>query len=269
MLRPPICVCVVSVSTCPGTEAWDRWPLTHSGDSKSEASASFVKTTAVSCTTSCTLASLRAYRRVGGGRSPKTPLKSSPNLPRKGQRRASSLNCSQLSTCRKHLATRSQVMDTGSKPMGSEQGAFPTWPKELEMVTTKHLARTAPGCRNSGVFFQSRHGMTDVGVTRFRERPLALDTSPHETGELLPRAVDAAILFSSLALISAMLFLHFWQILKGQSSQHWKFLSAWTPASQPSIKGLLNTHTHKKRPCSCLFKRNFGGSVCQRKQHIS
>lgn len=155
MLRPHICVCVVSVSTCPGTEAWDRWPLTHSGDSKSEASASFVKTAAVSCTTCCTLASLRAYRRVGGGLLVENTTQVKPQP-------SHSLNCSQLSSCRKHLATRSQVTDTGSKPMGSEQGAFPTRPKELEMVMTKHLARTAPGCRNSGVFFQSRHGMTDV-----------------------------------------------------------------------------------------------------------
>lgn len=95
-------------SVCPpaGTEAWNPRPR-GSGDARSEASMSFVKTTAVSCTICCPLASLRAYGDRGGGRgggvggsgghcwSQKTPP-AKPELSRGRHRRASAQNYLEL-----------------------------------------------------------------------------------------------------------------------------------------------------------------------------
>ena len=69
-LRPP------AQGQSPGIDG----PLTHTGDSKSEASASFVKTTTVSYTRCCTWASLGACEQEGDSWSPKTPLSVKPQL---------------------------------------------------------------------------------------------------------------------------------------------------------------------------------------------
>ena len=68
-------LCVHLPRSSPGIDD----PLTHIGDSKSEASASFVKTT-VSYTTCCTWASLGACEQGGDSWSPKTPLSVKPQL---------------------------------------------------------------------------------------------------------------------------------------------------------------------------------------------
>lgn len=101
---------------------------------KSEARASFVKTTAVSCTTRCTLASFRADERGEGSRSPKSPLRQAPAFP--GQEAEGAL--SEL------LRTILLLETPSSKPMGSEHGqVFLTKRKERgypqSIVQGQHL----------------------------------------------------------------------------------------------------------------------------------
>ena len=129
---------------------------------------------------------------------------SSPNFPTGGPRRASPLNYSEL-FCRNNCRPKSQVMEVGSKPTDSNQRYFQLCRKSLT-VPIKHLARMATGCRNSGVSFQSRRGMTNVRRHQGPGRDPWLRTPHPGNWGPGPSAVEAAILFSSQTLTTGIFF---------------------------------------------------------------
>lgn len=77
---------MVCMSTCPGQRPRIHDDLlTYSGDAKNEASASFVKTTAVSCPTCYALASLETYEGGRAGQSQKNTIQPTQTFLGKGR----------------------------------------------------------------------------------------------------------------------------------------------------------------------------------------
>ena len=156
-------------------------PLTHTGDSKSETSTSFVKTTAVSYTTCCTWANLGACERGGGGWSPKTPhsVKPQPSHGRAEEGVPSELLRTVL---RKQLQT--QVPGDGSwqQTHGLWSAVFPTQLKELD-GTDKASCKDGTWMQKLWSFLsKSLWDDQCQEASRSRERLLALDTSPRKLG---------------------------------------------------------------------------------------